>query len=1711
MIRKERKTWWALLLVAALLISLLPTAVLAENGSAGSGVDYTVSPDADTPEQEPMEEEPEEPEEEEPVEEPEEELIEDVALQMIAPLPMTRAATTKAPEGGTPIPTGESMRIDGGGGTLDQNTIDAIFPVTLNGETRLTLSNITVDYSAKYPGYSPIYVAENATATIIIDGNVTLKGGNASGTAGAAPAIYVPEGSTLYIESTGEREADGTPKDSLTVYGGNAAAGGDGTTSLWSNNRWYGGQGGEGGGGAAPAIGGKGGNGGAAPAAQSAQYNGEDVRYNYVGLDDVFLVSYRSTCSAGASSDAEWFKDISDRSGNVGKNPSEWAFYPTVDVSSGNAGTQGENTGNIYITGSLTLSGKGGSSANGGSGGDGGDSNNAGVSGNGYNFCGKTQFNAEYTDSNGNEQTITERIESHHTFFSGGGGGGGGGGGCAAPLIGTGGAGGSSGGNGAPPVLNYFIGLKDKNYLNYNRDPVQITASSAPGGAGGAGGWPNGGGGGGGGAATWQLNPLNINETSVGCVYNPGKGGGSGEAGSAGGSADGSNLYDTLFGDNAGMGGKGGSSGSSGASTSTGTAGGAQITSTCYNNPSKTYTFPAGGRGGVAVSAKKYPDGSSIVLSTGVKKGNPLSSGSGYADTLFGGGYGHGASLAPFYKKDPVGIYDLADCTLTVLSRETATDSADATTQPYTGHNYAPELYNPGLVGGLKHNGLQITVDYIHDGSTTLVPSDCLKPIDKEIPEGNTTESGSSYSYLEHLGIDESSAAVSGHSTLINVGDTYQIAGMSSSDAVRRVLDTNIREGSAAAVGTWTDTLQIVSVSPASVTVTAKEGGTDLETNAFLTATIKNDTKPKVTLNYKWSSDGTNFSDDLWLLVSKAGTMDTNDGKTGNADDPNVLYEVWSVSKDDGSSEEISRHRYTKHGTDNKVRVQEWKEYTPLGSAESTYRWEELYSESSSEPVKPSQGGTGTETTTTEFPKVSTSSASYTFDKPGEYTFTLTLSGMGYEQPITASFTVKVKQQIEEVTVSFGGAGEWGDRGNDKSKTAWNVHPNQTMTVTANDLPTGVTAELTLVYPWHNKNSDNAGAFARVVGYASAGSPFSYTPTNGIVEGQSGGTTVQAYVSNVTSTNEYYVWYSPSVAVPAVFDDSSTNDCYNVNLPTIYVTKHNYADNDGFCTVEMVDGETTTTCGEYQPAETVEGGGGVLGIGNAGQLYWFAAMVNGDTTHVHDYEQKVSSFSQNAELTDDINLASTHNPNENCEWTPIARSATVSESNSQYSAIGAFTGGFSGAGHTISGLYISERYNTSGFNGFFAAASGNAQISNFTLEGTINAPTNGGVSSDTGIGSVVGWGANFKLEDVTSKVNISGSELYHVGGLVGCTRAWSGSGSGKNTIEGCIYEGAINLPQSTDSIGGIAGCAHWVNISYSANRGNISTTAVGGSTHDDLVGGIAGQLENGTIKNCYSSKIPTQDGANKGGLIGTLRTGTTVEHSVYPDGTNAIVNDQSGGQGNSSQDHTGLTPISNFSTGQACYRANGNEVFKTWRQNLDNAASNNGQNPDVYPRLSREFADSEPVNKAYVYQMPDKETYSNSLPVYSVDVSWGSMLFTYQQGEWQPDKHDYTGDWKQETNTDVNQVKVDNKSQWKVNASVQFNAESAFADKVMGTITFGDENWSGAVPDAQKSGTATLQLSRKTGTTSLLENDFTGGTSTKVGTVTVTITPGSYN
>ena len=281
------------------------------------------------------------------------------------------------------------------------------FPLTLrDGDIVELKGDLTVDFRAK-TGQSPIAVAANAKAALIISGDVKLYGANASGTTGAAAAIHVPSSSALTIYSGNDKDwADPDHSGetlrlySLAVYGGSAAQGGAGgngreniETTEYSNNvridvhTWYTGGGGNGGGGAAAAIGGNGGSGGSGGASE--------VSRKTKGSGDAEILKY-TVNRHGLLGTVDFDKLLDDHHG--------------YDGNSGSSGTSGESTGTIYIAGRLALTAAGGSAASGGAGGSG---------------C------KGYGDPRGSEADV---------IIGGNGGGGGGGGGCAAPAIGAGGA-----------------------------------------------------------------------------------------------------------------------------------------------------------------------------------------------------------------------------------------------------------------------------------------------------------------------------------------------------------------------------------------------------------------------------------------------------------------------------------------------------------------------------------------------------------------------------------------------------------------------------------------------------------------------------------------------------------------------------------------------------------------------------------------------------------------------------------------------------------------------------------------------------------------------------------------------------------------------------------------------------------------------------------------------------------------------------------------------------------------------------------------------------------------------------------------------------------------------------------------------------------------------------------------------------------------------
>ena len=71
-----------------------------------------------------------------------------------------------------------------------------------------------------------------------------------------------------------------------------------------------------------------------------------------------------------------------------------------------------------------------------------------------------------------------------------------------------------------------------------------------------------------------------------------------------------------------------------------------------------------------------------------------------------------------------------------------------------------------------------------------------------------------------------------------------------------------------------------------------------------------------------------------------------------------------------------------------------------------------------------------------------------------------------------------------------------------------------------------------------------------------------------------------------------------------------------------------------------------------------------------------------------------------------------------------------------------------------------------------------------------------------------------------------------------------------------------------------------------------------------------------------------------------------------------------------------------------------------WKQDIDN-----GNTPyDRYPVF----------DAAAVYFRSD-DTYSNDPEQISVTISWGAMEFNYNEGQWDPEDHTYSGGWSPKT------------------------------------------------------------------------------------------------
>ena len=256
----------------------------------------------------------------------------------------------------------------------------------------------------------------------------------------------------------------------------------------------------------------------------------------------------------------------------------------------------------------------------------------------------------------------------------------------------------------------------------------------------------------------------------------------------------------------------------------------------------------------------------------------------------------------------------------------------------------------------------------------------------------------------------------------------------------------------------------------------------------------------------------------------------------------------------------------------------------------------------------------------------------------------------------------------------------------------------------------------------------------------------------------------EAHTHN-TDGDVTYTWKDDNEHIKNV----ACKDC-PIGYVTTETETHSIGEN-GFCACNEV----------YQPAELttdkydMDGDGSkdaVYEISNAGQLYWFAGLVNGSLSGV------TQNTSANVVLTADIVVNEnvlkpdgTLNEGTFKEWTPVG----VGDDSS-------YTGIFDGKNHTISGLYFSNQDKV--YVGLFGYNSG--KISNV---GILDSCFYGGAD----VGGVIGY--NKKDGTVTNCYNtgyVSGAAGL-VGGVIGYNRG---------TITNCYNTGGV----SGDSyVGGVSG------------------------------------------------------------------------------------------------------------------------------------------------------------------------------------------------------------------------------------------------------------------------------------------------------------------
>ena len=447
-----------------------------------------------------------------------------------------------------------------------------------------------------------------------------------------------------------------------------------------------------------------------------------------------------------------------------------------------------------------------------------------------------------------------------------------------------------------------------------------------------------------------------------------------------------------------------------------------------------------------------------------------------------------------------------------------------------------------------------------------------------------------------------------------------------------------------------------------------------------------------------------------------------------------------------------------------------------------------------------------------------------------------------------------------------------------------------------------------------------------------------------------------------TNGDVVYTWKDDNEHVKGV----ACKDC-----PIGYVTEetetHSISEN-GFCACNQVYQPANLTTDKYD----IDGDDSVdevYEISNAGQLYWFAGLVNGTLSGVE------KNISANAVLTADIvvneNILKsdgTLNEGNFKEWTPIGTDGTSSN---------VYTGTFDGRKYTISGLYFNQEAH---YIGLFGANSG--KIANV---GILDSYFYGQPYRGNWVGGVCGYNTNQGA--ITNCYNtgiVRGSEA--VGGVCG---------SNSGIITNCSNTG--NIGENDDSVGGVSG-NNYGTIANCNNAGIVSgksyvggvcgknynggtvtncnnTGEVEGTSY--YIGGLSGDNYESVIINCNNTGEVRATGNSVGGLSGGNSNGATITNCYY-DSTiytgNAI-----GANDGTTEKVEGKT-TEQYKTGEVAYLLQLDQTEEVWGQTIGTDTYPTLGGAKVYKNATYNGCEGKPGDAvSYEYSNTEKNTYGEHI------------------------------------------------------------------------------------------------------------------------------------